>query len=129
MIATVLAEDADLYVLDEPTAFLDVEERLSVAKSIRKIVENKHAAAIVIDHDILFLDYIADRAMVFYGKPGVEGHATKPMSLRNAMNKFLSQVNITFRRDKETKRPRANKPDSYLDRKQREVGEYYYYDT
>lgn len=65
MIATVLAEDADLYVLDEPTAFLDVEERLSVAKSIRKIVENKHAAAIVIDHDILFLDYIADRAMVF----------------------------------------------------------------
>jgi len=105
---------------------LDVEQRLVAARAIRKIIENRHCASIIIDHDIVFIDYISDRAMVFYGKPGVEGHATAPTDLRSSMNKFLSDVGITFRRDKETKRPRVNKFGSYLDRTQKEQGEYYY---
>jgi ATP-binding cassette subfamily E protein 1 len=64
--------------------------------------------------------------MVFHGQPGVEGHTTAPAALRDSMNRFLSDVGITFRRDKETKRPRVNKYDSFLDRKQKEMGEYYY---
>jgi ATP-binding cassette subfamily E protein 1 len=42
------------------------------------------------------------------------------------MNRFLKDVDITFRRDEETHRPRVNKPDSFMDRKQRKEGEYYY---
>ncbi|OWT32523.1 ribosome biogenesis/translation initiation ATPase RLI [Methanobrevibacter sp. 87.7] len=125
-IATTLSKDADLYLFDEPTAFLDVEQRLTAGKVIRKIVESKNAASLIIDHDIIFIDYISDRAMVFNGKPGVEGYASKPSDLRTSMNKFLSDLNITFRRDKETKRPRVNKLNSYLDREQKEAGEYYY---
>ena len=75
---------------------------------------------------IVFIDYISDRAMVFYGKSSQYGKATAPINLRDAMNKFLSDVEITFRRDKETNRPRVNKYDSYLDRQQKEKGEYYY---
>ena len=125
-VAITLARDAEIYLFDEPTAFLDVEQRLITARAIRKIVESRNAASIIIDHDIVFIDYISDRAMVFYGEPGVEGHATSPMDLRSAMNKFLSDVGVTFRRDKETKRPRVNKFGSYLDREQKEKGEYYY---
>lgn len=125
-IAAALSKEADIYLFDEPTAFLDVEQRLKAARAMRKIIESRHAASIIIDHDIVFIDYISDRAMVFYGEPGVEGHATGPMDLRSAMNRFLSEVGITFRRDKETKRPRVNKPESYLDREQKEKGEYYY---
>lgn len=125
-IATTLAQDAELYLFDEPTAFLDVEQRLVAGKVIRKIVESRNAASLIIDHDIVFIDYISDRAMVFKGKPGIEGHATSPADLRTSMNTFLSDLNITFRRDKETKRPRVNKLDSYLDREQKEAGEYYY---
>ena len=128
-IAAALSKDADIYLFDEPTAFLDVEQRLRAARAIRKIIESRHAASIIIDHDIVFIDYISDRAMVFYGEPGVEGHATSPMDLRNAMNRFLSDIGITFRRDKETKRPRVNKFGSYLDREQKEKGEYYYLDS
>jgi ATP-binding cassette subfamily E protein 1 len=128
-IAAALSKDADVYLFDEPTAFLDVEQRLRAARAIQKIIESRHAASIIIDHDIVFIDYISDRAMVFYGQPGVEGHATSPMDLRSAMNRFLSDVGITFRRDKETKRPRVNKLDSYLDREQKEKGEYYYLDS
>jgi ATP-binding cassette subfamily E protein 1 len=125
-VAATLSQQAEVYLFDEPTAFLDVEQRLIASRAIRKIIENRHAAAIVIDHDIVFIDYISDRAMVFHGQPGVEGHATSPTELRTSMNRFLSDVGITFRRDKETKRPRVNKFESYLDRKQKEIGEYYY---
>ena len=128
-IAAALSKDADIYLFDEPTAFLDVEQRLRAARAIRKIIESRHTASIIIDHDIVFIDYISDRAMVFYGEPGVEGYATSPMDLRSAMNRFLSDVGITFRRDKETKRPRVNKFESYLDREQKEKGEYYYLES
>ncbi len=128
-IAAALSKDADIYLFDEPTAFLDVEQRLRAARAIRKIIESRHVASIIIDHDIVFIDYISDRAMVFYGEPGVEGYATSPMDLRSAMNRFLSDVGITFRRDKETKRPRVNKFESYLDREQKEKGEYYYLES
>ena len=125
-IATTLAKDAEIYLFDEPTAFLDVEQRLIAARVIRKMVESRNAASLIVDHDIVFIDYISDRAMVFNGIPGLEGHASKPTDLRNAMNEFLSNLNITFRRDKETKRPRVNKLDSFKDREQKEKGEYYY---
>jgi len=125
-VATTLSKEADIYLFDEPTAFLDVEQRLIAGKSIKKIIESKNAASLIIDHDIVFIDYISDRAMVFQGTPGIEGKATKPTDLRTSMNKFLKDLKITFRRDKETKRPRVNKLDSYLDREQKESGEYYY---
>lgn len=125
-VAISLSQDADIYLFDEPTAFLDVEQRLRAARAIRRVTESRNAAAIIVDHDIVFIDYISNRAMVFTGEPGVEGHSTSPMDLRSAMNRFLSDVGITFRRDKETRRPRVNKKDSYLDREQKEKGEYYY---
>jgi ATP-binding cassette subfamily E protein 1 len=128
-VALTLAQEADIYLFDEPTAFLDVEQRLRAAKAIKRVVESRNCASIILDHDIVFIDYISDRAMVFYGEPGMEGHASAPMNLRSAMNRFLSNVGITFRRDKETKRPRVNKTGSYLDREQKEKGEYYYLDT
>ena len=125
-IAATLSKDAEIYLFDEPTAFLDVEQRLIAARVIRKMVESRNAASLIVDHDIVFIDYISDRAMVFNGTPGLNGHASKPTDLRNAMNEFLGNLNITFRRDKETKRPRVNKLDSYKDREQKEKGEYYY---
>ena len=125
-IAATLSKDAEIYLFDEPTAFLDVEQRLIAARVIRKMVESRNAASLIVDHDIVFIDYISDRAMVFNGTPGLNGHASKPTDLRNAMNEFLGNLNITFRRDKETKRPRVNKLNSYKDREQKEKGEYYY---
>lgn len=125
-IATCLARDAEIYLLDEPSAYLDVEQRLKVAKMIRRAMEKKEATGIVVDHDILFTDYISDRIMVFYGEPGIRGFSTKPMGMREGMNAFLKDVGITFRRDPETGRPRANKEGSRKDREQKARGEYYY---
>jgi ATP-binding cassette subfamily E protein 1 len=125
-IATCLSRDADIYLLDEPSAHLDVEQRLGLAKAIKDIVKKKGASAIVIDHDILFLDYISERIMVFKGEPSRQGITVGPLSMKDGMNTFLKEVNITMRRDGQTKRPRINKLNSVLDREQKAKGEYYY---
>jgi len=125
-IAACLSRKADLYLLDEPSAYLDVEERLNMARAIRKIVEAQNVTAFVVEHDVVAQDFIADRLMVFTGEPGVKGIANPPTSLRNGMNTFLKEMEVTFRRDPVTKRPRVNKANSKLDKFQKEIGEYYY---
>jgi len=125
-IATCLSRNAELYLFDEPSAYLDVEERLNMARVIRRLVESHYATAFVVEHDVVAQDFIADRLMVFTGEPGVRGRANPPSSLRDGMNAFLKDMDITFRRDPITKRPRVNKQDSRLDKFQKEIGEYYY---
>jgi len=125
-IATCLSREADLFLLDEPSAYLDVEERLSMASTIRRITENKKATAFVVEHDVVAQDFIADRLMVFSGDPGRAGVAKPPTNLRKGMNAFLREMEVTFRRDPTTKRPRVNKEGSRMDRYQRKTGEYYY---
>ena len=125
-IAACLSRNVQLYLLDEPSAYLDVEERLIMAKTIRRVVENRNVTAFVVEHDVVAQDFIADRLMVFEGEPGVNGQASQPVSLRKGMNFFLKEMGITFRRDAATKRPRVNKEDSQMDKHQKEIGEYYY---
>ena len=127
-IALALSEDADLYLLDEPSAFLDIEQRLKFAEAIRKIVEGREKTAFVVDHDIVLIDAVSSRVMLFEGKPAVEGKAGTPDEKRQGMNRFLKGMGITLRRDKDTKRPRINKPGSQMDREQKAAGEYYYYE-
>ncbi|MBX5326299.1 MAG: ribosome biogenesis/translation initiation ATPase RLI [Candidatus Bathyarchaeia archaeon] len=128
-IAACLSQHAQLYLLDEPSAYLDVEERLAMARTIRRVVEDRNVTAFVVEHDVVAQDFIADRLMVFKGEPSVNGQASQPVSLRQGMNAFLKDMNITFRRDPTTKRPRVNKENSKMDKYQKEMGEYYYIAT
>lgn len=125
-IALCLLREADMYLLDEPTAYLDVEQRLSMAKAVRRFMEKNEKAAMVVEHDIVSIDYLSDRLIVFSGEPGVKGKAFPPKELKRGMNQFLANIGITFRREPESGRPRANKEDSLLDREQKAKGEYYY---
>ena len=126
-IVACLLREADLYLLDEPSAHLDVEQRCEVARLIRRFALNMQRSVLVVDHDIYLIDMISDRLLVFEGEPGKKGIARKPRGMREGMNLFLSNLGITFRRDEETKRPRVNKLGSRLDREQKAKGEYYYY--
>ncbi|MCI0497512.1 MAG: ATP-binding cassette domain-containing protein, partial [Thermoplasmata archaeon] len=125
-IAAAISRDADLYLLDEPSAYLDANERMVAAKTVRRVMEKRGRSAMIVDHDIYLIDLISDSLLVFEGEPSVSGASVGPLPLHEGMNRFLASVGITFRRDPETKRPRINTPGSRLDRQQRAAGEYYY---
>ncbi|MHA2202374.1 MAG: ribosome biogenesis/translation initiation ATPase RLI [Candidatus Hodarchaeales archaeon] len=125
-IVSTLAKDADIYLFDEPSAFLSIEDRLTAAKMIRRLIRSRKAASFIVEHDIVFQDYASDRIIVFLGQPGIYGKAYTPSSVRTGMNRFLGNLKITFRRDPKSGRPRVNKNDSKLDRLQKNKGEYYY---
>jgi ATP-binding cassette subfamily E protein 1 len=125
-IAACVFKDADAYFLDEPSAYLDVEERLGMTRIVRDVVEERDAFAFIVEHDLIAQDFISDKLMVFSGKPGIEGCAEPIMDLRGGMNMFLAEMSVTFRRDPSTGRPRVNKADSKMDKSQKEMGEYYY---
>ncbi|MCS7135871.1 MAG: ribosome biogenesis/translation initiation ATPase RLI [Nitrososphaerota archaeon] len=125
-IAEALSKDAEIYLLDEPSAYLDVEERYIIAKLLKRITRERQAYTFLVEHDLMVLDFASSRLMVFSGEPGINGHASRPMDLRSGFNAFLKEMGVTFRRDQQTFRPRANKLDSRLDRQQKAIGEYYY---
>jgi ATP-binding cassette subfamily E protein 1 len=125
-IAACLSRKADLLLLDEPSAYLDVEERLNTAKTIRRVTEAHSVTAFVVEHDVVTQDFVADRLMVFDGEPGISGLANAPTTLRKGMNAFLKGMDVTFRRDSVTRRPRVNKEGSRMDIFQKETVEYYY---
>lgn len=125
-IAHCLSQDADIYLIDEPSAHLDIEQRLLIAKIIKDMIFTTGRSAIIVDHDLLFIDSISDRLLIFDGVPAVKGFVRAPLSMKDGMNKFLSELNITFRRDEENHRPRINKEDSVKDREQKNLGNYYY---
>ena len=123
-----LSTEADIYLFDEPTAFLDIEQRFEFASLLRKVISENEKSAFVVDHDIVFVDAIANRLMVFDGKSSVDGHASAPLGKKDGMNGFLKGAGVTMRRDKETFRPRINKPGSALDSEQRASGDYFHYE-
>lgn len=125
-VAACLLRKADLYALDEPSAFLDVEDRIAVAKFLQKFARSFGKAALVIDHDLQLMSLVSDTVVLFEGEPGRHGHASAPMPKSEAMNRFLESLQISFRRDEKSGRPRVNKSGSRLDKEQKAAGDFYY---
>lgn len=125
-IAICLMKDADIYALDEPSAFIDVEDRIVLARSVQKFIKSNNKSAIIIDHDIQLIDILSDSLLLFNGNNGVNGIAHAPTNKHDSMNKFLKQLQITYRRDIESGRPRVNKNNSRLDKEQKSNNQYYY---
>ena len=125
-VASCLLQKVDLYALDEPSAFLDVEDRIAVAKFLQKFVRSFGKSAIVIDHDLQLMDLISDSMVIFEGESGKAGKATSPMPKPEAMNRFLKSLDMSFRRDEKSLRPRVNKLESRLDKDQKASGNFYY---
>ena len=123
-IARCLSREADIYLLDEPSAYLDVEERISVAKAIKDLMVEKEKTAFVVDHDLLLISYLADSIINFEGESGVKASSGKITGFEDGITKLLKSLDVTLRKDKDSGRPRINKKDSVLDREQKERGEW-----
>jgi len=123
-IARCLAKEADVYLIDEPSAYLDVEERISVAKAIKDLMVEKERTAFVVDHDLLLVSYLADSVINFEGEGGVKGEASEVRGFEEGVSKLLESLDVTLRKDEESGRPRINKKGSVKDREQKEKGKW-----
>ena len=127
-IAIALGTPADLYLLDEPSAYLDSEQRIAAARVLKRFIQTTHKVALVVEHDFMMATYLADRVIVYRGTPAIAATATAPQPLQSGMNAFLRGLDVSFRRDPETHRPRINKPNSGLDKEQKAAGNYFHLD-
>ena len=116
---------ADVYLIDEPSAYLDCEQRLLTAKGIKRFILHTKKTAFIVEHDFIMATYLADKVIVYEGTPGADCKANSPTGLVNGMNKFLSILGVTFRRDPANFRPRINKLDSLMDKQQKQSGNYF----
>ncbi|KAJ1662533.1 Fe-S cluster-binding ribosome biosynthesis protein [Coemansia sp. RSA 1813] len=121
-----LGKPADVYLIDEPSAYLDSEQRVIAAKVIKRFIMHAQKTAFIVEHDFIMATYMADNVVVMEGTPGVDAIANRPQSLLSGMNKFLKMLNVTFRRDKENYRPRVNKLGSVRDKEQKADGNYFF---
>ena len=124
-----LGKPADIYLIDEPSAYLDSEQRLVAAKVIKRFILHAKKTGFVVEHDFIMATYLADRVIVYDGRPSIDTVAHAPQSLLTGMNKFLNQLDITFRRDPTNYRPRINKLASVKDAEQKKAGNYFFLDA
>lgn len=123
-----LGQPADIYLIDEPSAYLDSEQRVICAKVIKRFIMHAQKTGFIVEHDFIMATYLADRVIVYEGEPSVKCFANAPQSLLSGMNKFLQLLEITFRRDPTNYRPRINKLNSQMDTQQKSAGNYFFYD-
>lgn len=124
-IALALSKPADLYLLDEPSAYLDCEQRIEVARAIRKFILHTGKTALVVEHDFIMMSYLSDRIILFEGVPGMRASASSPLDAKSQINEFLKNINVTFRSDMHNGRPRVNKRNSVKDLEQKAMGKYF----
>ncbi|GKT97794.1 translation initiation factor rli1 [Fusarium langsethiae] len=125
-IVLALGIPADIYLIDEPSAYLDSEQRIIASRVIKRFIMHSKKTAFIVEHDFIMATYLADRVIVFDGQPGIDAHANKPESLLTGCNTFLKNLNVTFRRDPTNYRPRINKNGSQLDQEQKMSGNYFF---
>ncbi|CAK0771777.1 ABC transporter E member 2 [Coccomyxa viridis] len=127
-ITLALGTPADIYLIDEPSAYLDSEQRIIAAKVIKRFIMHSKKTAFIVEHDFIMAAYLADRVIVYEGDPSKTAFARTPQTLMSGMNLFLKNLDITFRRDPTNYRPRINKMHSVKDQEQKSAGSYYYLD-
>jgi len=127
-ITLALGTPADIYLLDEPSAYLDAEQRIVTAKVIKRFIMHAKKTAFIVEHDFIMATYMADRVIVYEGEPSKNAVARTPQPLVQGMNTFLKNLEITFRRDPTNFRPRINKHGSVKDREQKYAGDFFFHD-
>ena len=99
-IAATVLKKANLYIFDEPTSFLDIKQRIKISKFLNELAD-EDTAVLVIEHDLIILDYMTDLVHLMYGKEGCFGVTSMPKTTRVGINVFLSgflkEENIRFR--------------------------------
>jgi ATP-binding cassette subfamily E protein 1 len=125
-----LGASADVYLVDEPSAYVDVEDRMVISRILRQFAYRTKKTIFLVEHDMIMATSTCDKVIVFTGEPSVSCKASAPTDIKQGINRFLSILGVTMRRDKYlgTGRPRINKYGSQRDTEQKKSGNYFIID-
>ncbi|KAA6356627.1 MAG: putative ATP-binding cassette sub-family E member 1, partial [Streblomastix strix] len=68
-IALVAVQSADVYMIDEPSSYLDIKQRIKAARVVRQLLTDSNYV-LCVEHDLSILDYLSDFICVLYGQQG-----------------------------------------------------------
>ena len=120
-----LGINANMYLLDEPSAYVDGEDRMVISNVMKKFAFINKKALFLVEHDMIMATNTCERVIVFEGEPGIKCKALTPTTMKFGINRFLKKIDVTMRRDKKTGRPRINKRNGIRDKEQKKDNEYF----
>lgn len=134
-----LGKDAHIYLLDEPSACLDIEQRVIVTKVIKRFLIHYKKVGFIVEHDMMMAVSFGcetnTQTIIMENMNILEDDknnirkfkANSPINFSEGINKFLKILNITFHTGTKSKhnRPRINKLNSLKDKEQKTKGNYY----
>ncbi len=95
MIARTLAQDTDIIILDEPTAFLDMPNKFEVIHLLSELTRTKNKTIIFSSHDLNIAMKEADRLWLMMPGELIDG-APEDLVLQHAISKVFGQSSLKF---------------------------------
>ena len=89
ILARALAQQANVILLDEPSASLDLRHRLSIMETLREEVATRQVAVVVALHDVSLASRYCDRLTLLYdGRVTAEGKPVEVLTQQNLRSAF-----------------------------------------
>jgi iron complex transport system ATP-binding protein len=95
MIARTLAQDTDIIVLDEPTAFLDMPNKFEVIHLLGELTRKKQKTILFSSHDLTIAMKEADRLWLITPDAFVDG-APEDLVLQHAITNIFRNTRLKF---------------------------------
>lgn len=87
-----LGVPADIYLIDEPSAYLDSEQRISASKVIKRFILHAKKTAFIVEHDFIMATYLADRVVVYEGVPARKAKALSYVAARPTLRSMSACI-------------------------------------
>lgn len=117
MIAKVLAQECPIILLDEPTAFLDIESRTEIIGLLHTLALIQNKTILLSTHDIDLALHLSDRLFLLSKEKGLRTGVTEDIILSGLLDNFFSNKIITFDKTSGSFIPKhtSGKPQIYVE--------------
>ncbi len=99
MIARALAQRTRALILDEPTAHLDLLNRVGISQMLRDLARERQEAIVMASHDLASIIRIADRIWLMPGDGTVREGIPEELALNGSLSEVFANDKITFDRE------------------------------
>jgi iron complex transport system ATP-binding protein len=97
VIASALAQAADLMLLDEPTAALDLKYQLEIATLLRRLNRERQVTMVVSTHDLNLAASLCDRVVLLKdGRLIAEGATSETLTASNVRSLYEVDADVQF---------------------------------